>query len=160
MYQSYYQSPIGLIEIRANDLGVLAVTFLKEEIQAEDAVSNTVTESTVLQLQEYFTGNRNEFDVPLAPIGTAFQQQVWTALLNIPFGKTDSYSAIAQKLNNPLSVRAVGAANGKNPIAIIVPCHRVIGASGNLTGYAGGLWRKEFLLKLEGSISAAQTSLW
>ena len=160
MYKSYYKSPIGLIEIRANDSGLLVVTFLNEEGQTEDAPSNTITEKTASQLTEYFAGTRPIFDVPLAPFGTPFQQQVWAELLRIPFGKTDSYSAIAQKLNNPLSVRAVGTANGRNPIAVIIPCHRVIGASGALTGYAGGLWRKEFLLDLENASHSKQMKLW
>jgi methylated-DNA-[protein]-cysteine S-methyltransferase len=98
--------------------------------------------------------------LPLSPIGTEFQQSVWKELLQIPFGKTSTYSDIANNLNNPLSVRAVGTSNGKNPIAIIIPCHRVIGADGSLTGYAGGLWRKEVLLKLEGNPHYNQPSLW
>jgi methylated-DNA-[protein]-cysteine S-methyltransferase len=160
MYKSYCKSPIGLIEIRANDSGLLVVTFLNEEGQTADAPSNAITEKTASQLNEYFAGTRTIFNVPLAPLGTPFQQQVWTELLRIPFGKTDSYSAIAQKLNNPLSVRAVGTANGRNPIAVIIPCHRVIGASGHLTGYAGGLWRKEFLLDLENASHSKQIKLW
>ena len=162
MYKSHYQSSIGLIEITASDSGLLSVSFRDEarEDNTIKATANDITKQTAAYLAEYFAGNRQTFDVPLAPAGTAFQQLVWKELVKVPFGKTDSYSSIAHKLNNPLSVRAVGAANGKNPIAIIIPCHRIIGASGHLTGYAGGLWRKEFLLNLEGAAKGVQTKLW
>jgi methylated-DNA-[protein]-cysteine S-methyltransferase len=162
MYKSHYQSPIGLIEITASDAGLLSVFFI-DEVEEENTngiIGNDITKQTAEYLGEYFAGNRHTFDVPLAPVGTAFQQQVWNELVKVPFGKTDTYSSIANKLNNPLSVRAVGAANGKNPISIIVPCHRIIGASGHLTGYAGGLWRKEFLLNLEGVTKGVQAKLW
>jgi methylated-DNA-[protein]-cysteine S-methyltransferase len=102
------------------------------------------------QLREYFAGHRKVFDLPLAPRGTPFQQEVWRALRKIPFGRTSSYSAIAERIGRPKAVRAVGAANGKNPIVIVVPCHRVIGRDGSLTGYAGGVERKQRLLALEG----------
>ena len=161
MYKSHYQSPIGLIEITASDFGLLSVSFRDETEEINTIASaNDITKQTAEYLAEYFAGNCQTFDVPLAPVGTAFQQQVWKELVKVPFGKTDTYSSIANKLNNPLSVRAVGAANGKNPIAIIVPCHRIIGASGHLTGYAGGLWRKEFLLNLEGASKGVQAKLW
>jgi methylated-DNA-[protein]-cysteine S-methyltransferase len=103
------------------------------------------------QLQAYFAGELNRFDMPLdLSTGTAFQQAVWQALLTIPLGSTQSYGDLARRLDNPKAVRAVGAAVGRNPISIMVPCHRILGASGQLTGYAGGLWRKQALLKLEG----------
>ena len=102
------------------------------------------------QFAAYFAGRLQHFELPLAATGTLFQQQVWQALLTIPYGQTRSYGHIAQQIGNPRSVRAVGAANGRNPLAIIVPCHRVIGQNGSLTGYAGGLQIKEFLLQLEG----------
>lgn len=160
MYKSIFHTPVGFIEIIANDSALLAVTF-KNEVQTSTVVpANDITQNAAGQLAEYFAGTRKTFDLPLAPDGTTFQQSVWNELVKIPFGKTDCYSAIAHKLNNPLSVRAVGAANGKNPIAIIIPCHRIIGADGSLTGYAGGLWRKEFLLRLEGDERGIQTSLW
>jgi methylated-DNA-[protein]-cysteine S-methyltransferase len=161
MYKSHYQSPIGLIEITASDSGLLSVFFIDEkEENNHDIIGNDITKLTAEYLAEYFAGNRQSFDIPLAPVGTTFQQLVWKELVKVPFGKTDTYSSIANKLNNPLSVRAVGAANGKNPISIIVPCHRIIGASGHLTGYAGGLWRKEFLLTLEGAAKGIQAKLW
>ena len=106
------------------------------------------------QLQEYFAGTRNQFTLELDFTGTDFQKQVWQALLTIPFGETRSYSQIAQQIGNPKAVRAVGAANGRNPISIIAPCHRVIGASGELTGFAGGLQAKQYLLALEGTSQA------
>jgi len=104
------------------------------------------------QLREYFDGKRRVFDLPLAPVGTAFQQRVWTALLEIPFGVTTRYGELATRLGDAKASRAVGLANGRNPISIVVPCHRVIGANGNLTGYAGGLERKEWLLRHEGAL--------
>jgi methylated-DNA-[protein]-cysteine S-methyltransferase len=113
-----------------------------------------------MQLHEYFASARTQFDIPLAPAGTLFQKRVWQALVDIPFGKTCSYSEIALKLGDINAVRAVAAANGLNPIAIIIPCHRVIGKDGSLTGYAGGLARKQQLLALEQKLSAGQLNLW
>lgn len=153
-------SPIGRINITASDVALLSVLFTKEDEVVIEDHPNSICLNTLQQLEAYFAGKRQVFDLPLKPQGTAFQQQVWDALVQVPFGKTGTYSAIAHKLNNPLSVRAVGAANGRNPIAIIIPCHRIIGADGSLTGYAGGLWRKEFLLNLEGARKAVQPTLW
>ncbi len=104
------------------------------------------------QLGEYFTGARREFDLPLAPRGSEFQVRVWDALREIPYGETESYGELAERIGHPGSARAVGAANGRNPIAVVVPCHRVIGSSGQLTGYAGGLERKRLLLDIESPI--------
>lgn len=164
MYSSCFHSPIGIIEVTATDAGLYSVSFQKEDIPRKEAVLIPATNKIVLQcveqLDEYFHSGRKTFDIPLAPAGSPFQQQVWQELVKIPFGKTSTYSAIAQQLNNPLSLRAVGTANGRNPIAILIPCHRVIGADGTLTGYAGGLWRKEYLLKLEGSGKYGQPTLW
>ena len=106
--------------------------------------------SVAAQLEAYFEGGLRTFDVPLAPIGSAFQRAVWEQLTRVPYGTVASYGAIAARIGRPSAARAVGAANRTNPIAIVVPCHRVIGASGALTGYAGGMWRKEWLLKHEG----------
>src|SRR5699024_6827707 len=114
-----------------------------------EQASNKILKLTALQLNEYFNKQRQSFDILLNPAGTKFQQQVWTALKQIPFGKTYSYGQIAKAINNPKAVRAVGLANGKNPISIVIPCHRVIGADGSLTGYGGGLDRKKYLLNLE-----------
>lgn len=164
MYLSYYQSPLGPIRIEASATGLLSVLFIEEGNGAylmEQGQANDITRNTSLQLHEYFNGQRQVFDLPLSPQGSAFQQVVWKELVKIPYGQTDTYGAIAHKLNNPLSVRAVGTANGRNPIAIIIPCHRCIGANGTLTGYAGGLWRKEYLLKIERAADLpVQTELW
>lgn len=111
--------------------------------------SDAVLASTARQLDIYFTGRLRAFDLPLAPAGTPFQQRVWSALRDIPFGETRSYGQLAQTIGKPSAMRAVGAANGRNPIAIVVPCHRVIGADGSLTGFGGGIDRKKFLLSLE-----------
>lgn len=143
----YLQSPIGLVEISAVTQGIRAIKFVeKPSFEAQQTpLLNLATE----QLAGYFDGQRQVFDLPLAAQGTAFQQQVWNALLSIPFGQTASYLDIARKIGNPAAVRAVGAANGKNPLSVVVPCHRIIGSNGTLTGYAGGLERKAWLLQHE-----------
>jgi methylated-DNA-[protein]-cysteine S-methyltransferase len=117
-------------------------------------------ERAIDQLADYFAGRLKRFDLPLAPRGTGFQLEVWNALLEIPYGETRSYSAIATAIGRPSAVRAVGAANGKNPIAIVVPCHRVIGAAGDLTGFGGGLDVKRHLLRLEGALPAETGALF
>ncbi len=144
---AYYQSPLGAIEITASNNGVTSVTFV-ENISSRYVKPNSL-DVPLQQLDEYFSGTRKEFSLPLAPEGTSFQKQVWQELQNIPFGEKRSYLDIALKLGDKNLTRAVGAANGKNPIAIIIACHRVIGENGKLTGYAGGLWRKEWLLDFE-----------
>ena len=147
MEVAYYQSPLGAIEITASDGEISSVAFIENH---PENISNSSELSEVLQqFDEYFSGKRKEFSLPLAPEGTIFQKQVWHELKTIPFGEKRSYLDIALKLGDKNLTRAVGAANGKNPIAIIIPCHRVIGENGSLTGYAGGLWRKEWLLDLE-----------
>jgi len=141
-------SPLGLIEIAASDQGIHAILFV-DTSSAPSSTDQPLLQQCQLQLQQYFAGERQQFDLPLAATGTGFQQQVWQALCQIDYGQTCSYSAIAARLNNPKAVRAVGAANGRNPLSIVVPCHRVIGANGSLTGYAGGLDRKRWLLAHE-----------
>lgn len=126
--------------------------------QASWIASDAPFQDAVRQLQEYFNGTRQQFDLPLAPHGTEFQQRVWRALTDIPYGATVSYAHIARAIDNPKGVRAVGLANGRNPISIIVPCHRVIGANGALTGYGGGLPRKEWLLRHETTVRPFQMS--
>ncbi|NMM47487.1 methylated-DNA--[protein]-cysteine S-methyltransferase [Marinigracilibium pacificum] len=111
--------------------------------------SSEICELTITQLEEYFKGTRKEFNIPISMAGSAFQQEVWKELIKIPYGKTTSYLELSKKLNNPGAIRAIGSANGANAIAIIIPCHRVIGSDGDLTGYAGGLNTKKSLLKLE-----------
>ncbi len=165
---THYDSPIGAIEIRATDTAVSRLEFI-EEPPADHAIRNTqnaasspsgahpLLEEARRQLDAYFSGALQRFDLPLALDGTPFQRQVWQQLLSVGYGETASYQAIADAIGNPKAVRAVGAANGRNPVAIIVPCHRIIGsnragsgARPKLTGYGGGLWRKEWLLRHEG----------
>lgn len=148
MYNQYINSPCGPIRIDASESGITAIQFV------ENALGNQVNEFTELaaeQLQAYFDGHVQKFTLPLVASGTDFQKQVWAALMNIGYGETASYADIARAIGNPKAVRAVGAANGRNPIAIVVPCHRIIGTNGRLTGYAGGLSRKHYLLELEGA---------
>ena len=147
MYIQYIESPLGPMQIDANEAGITAIAFVATAEQRSN--SSALTQQAADQLLAYFSGQLTRFSLPLAATGTAFQQQVWQALCDINFGDTCSYAAVAEKLHNPKAVRAVGAANGKNPIAIVVPCHRVIGANGTLTGYAGGLDKKAWLLKHE-----------
>jgi len=148
-------SPVGELTLVARDGKLSAILWeveranrvrLGELIEANDS---PVLRETERQLKEYFAGTRNQFELELDFAGTDFQKQLWQALLTIPFGETRSYSQIAEQIGNPKAVRAVGAANGRNPISIIAPCHRVVGASGGLTGFAGGLEAKQYLLTLE-----------
>ncbi len=153
---TYYQSPYGQITLQANEKGLLGVWFEIHTTQPEDlgihSEDSSILNEAIQQLEEYFSGKRIQFDLPLAATGTAFQQSVWQALCRIPYGETWSYQQLADEIGNPKAVRAVGLANGKNPISIIVPCHRVIGKSGKLTGYAGGVETKQKLLELEKAI--------
>jgi methylated-DNA-[protein]-cysteine S-methyltransferase len=144
---AYYSSPLGMIQLEGSDEGINAVAFAQNS-QIPISNSSDLLEA-INQLDQYFSGKRKEFSLPLAPKGTPFQKQVWQELQTITFGEKRSYLDIALKLGDKNLTRAVGAANGKNPIAIIIPCHRVIGENGSLTGYAGGLWRKEWLLDFE-----------
>ncbi|THV33424.1 methylated-DNA--[protein]-cysteine S-methyltransferase [Glycomyces buryatensis] len=145
------ESPIGTLAVVANDQGLTYVEFgvTGSEPEWGPRESTPLLAAATEQLEAYFAGQLHDFDLPLAAAGTDFQRRVWAALSEIPFGQTVSYMDIAERIGNRKAVRAVGLANGSNPIAIIVPCHRVIGANGKLTGYAGGLWRKERLLALE-----------
>lgn len=142
-----FDTPLGKLRISGSENGIREVIYLTDDALATDIPQ--LLENCCDQLKEYFDGNRLEFSVLLDPAGTDFQKRVWNELLNIPFGKTISYMQLSQKLGDPNAVRAVGHANGQNRINIIIPCHRVIGASGKLTGYGGGLWRKDWLLKHE-----------
>lgn len=149
-------SPVGELKLVANGSRLAAILWENDKPNRvrlgpmTQAPGNPILVRAVKQLQEYFAGTRNQFDLELDFVGTDFQKQVWQALLTIPFGETRSYRQIAEQIGNPSAVRAVGAANGKNPISIVAPCHRVIGASGKLTGFAGGLEVKQLLLTLEG----------
>ena len=160
---THYDSPIGAIEIHATDTAVSRLEFVGE-LPTDSAMRNTpyaaskpwgahpLLEEAQRQLAAYFAGDLRCFDLPLALDGTPFQRQVWQQLLSVGYGHTASYQNIAEAIDNPKAVRAVGAANGRNPVSIIVPCHRIIGSGGRpkLTGYGGGLWRKEWLLRHEG----------
>ena len=150
-------SPVGQLTLVARDGKLSAILWETERAnrvrlgELHEANDSPVLLEAQRQLQEYFAGTRHQFTLDLDFTGTVFQKQVWQALLTSPFGETRSYSQIAQQIGNPKAVRAVGAANGRNPISIIAPCHRVIGASGELTGFAGGLQAKQYLLALEGT---------
>ena len=143
-------SPVGPLRLVAGDGALVAIEFV-DEAPAPEAPAEALLAAARGQLEEYFAGRRRRFDLPLAPEGSDFERAVWDCLRNIPFGTTRSYAAIAAELGRPGAARAVGAANGRNPIAIVVPCHRVVGADGSLTGYGGGLERKRHLLALEGA---------
>lgn len=149
MNNQFLQTPIGWLNIVADESAVVAIEFDADPTASE--APNAVSQQCCQQLAAYFNGEISDFDVPLKMVGTDFQRQVWQALNHVPYGETCSYADIANRIGNPKAVRAVGAANGKNPIPIIVPCHRVIGSSGKLTGYAGGLDLKVWLLEHEKS---------
>ena len=157
MFSSSLTTPIGKIVVKANDTAVNFIGFQDED--PEDKPNN-LTELGIKQVSEYFEGTRILFDFPFEQSGTDFQQRVWKELLNIEAGKPINYTMLSQKMNNPLAIRAVASANGKNNLMIIVPCHRVIGLNGELVGYAGGLWRKKWLLDHEAMITqTGQSSL-
>ncbi|MEH6534746.1 MAG: methylated-DNA--[protein]-cysteine S-methyltransferase [Psychroserpens sp.] len=142
------KSPLGFTKIVGDDDGISQVTILNSEEKETDIIP-IVLEDCVIQLQEYFEGVRTQFDLTLNPHGTDFQKSVWKLLKKIPYGKTRSYLELSKQLGNVKAIRAVANANGKNPFWIIVPCHRIIGSDGSLTGYAGGLHRKQWLLEHE-----------
>lgn len=146
-YQAFYKSPIGLLEIISDGTSILSCNFVEKEGITKELPDILVRSLT--QLEEFFRKERKDFDVPIAPTGTAFQQKVWRELLHIPYGKTITYKELASRIGQEKAVRAVGNANGKNPISIIIPCHRVIGSDGELVGYGGGLDRKKWLLEFE-----------
>jgi len=156
IYHTQHQTPIGKIRLRASDTGLLAIDHVNQQSSLDPASENTpnhpILQQAITELDEYFAGNRQTFQTPLAPEGTTFQLSVWEALKAIPYGETASYSDIAESIKKPKAVRAVGAANGRNPLSIFIPCHRIIGKNGTLTGYAGGLETKKILLNLEQQI--------
>jgi methylated-DNA-[protein]-cysteine S-methyltransferase len=161
--KAYYQSEIGLLEIVGQEAGLVSLRFVERE--ADEDYHNPPNLLPVMvqclhQLDEYFQAKRKAFELPLAPAGTDFQKKVWAQLLKIPYGETVSYMDIARAIGDEKSIRAVGTANGANPIAIVVPCHRVIGSNGKLIGYGGGVWRKEWLLNHERRHSSGQLPLF
>ena len=147
-HTTYLASPLGILKIQCSDVHVTDVLFCDEQGGTEND-SHPLLDECGSQLESYFAGRRTDFDLPLQQEGTAFQQKVWDLLLQIPFGKTISYQQLATQYGDLKAIRAVASANGRNNIAIIVPCHRVIGTNQSLTGYAGGLWRKKWLLEHE-----------
>lgn len=157
LFYKFIDSPIGKLKLVASDKGLVAILWENDNprrVRLGDLTKRNdhgVLFETERQLQEYFSGKRKTFSLLLDMRGTGFQKQVWEALLAIPFGETRSYGQLANQLGNPAATRAVGAANGRNPISIIIPCHRVVGFNGKLTGFAGGLEAKSFLLNLEGA---------
>jgi methylated-DNA-[protein]-cysteine S-methyltransferase len=148
MQQAHIKTPLGITLIEGDEYGIAKIWVLNEELPVTKKIPAALKD-TAQQLTEYFDGKRNNFDFPLNPQGTDFQKKVWKALLEIPFGKTTSYQELSIKLGDVKAIRAVASANGKNPLWVVVPCHRVIGSDGSLTGYAGGLWRKKWLLEHE-----------
>lgn len=155
-YVAYMKSPLGLLRLVGDGTALFSVT-MTEQRHAAPAEAGWQTDDSAFeqarrQLGDYFAGRRRTFDLALAPSGTAFQKRVWSALTDIPFGRTENYGELARRIGSPKAARAVGLANGRNPLPIIVPCHRVIGADGSLTGYGGGIERKRWLLQHEGHV--------
>ena len=157
METAYFKTPLGIAKISGDENGISVISVSDEgdsraKIEQAKQISliiPTVLQDAVSQLEDYFEGGKTDFTFKLNPTGTEFQQKVWQGLLEIPFGKTMSYLELSKKLGDVKAIRAVASANGKNPLWIVVPCHRVIGTDGSLTGYAGGLWRKKWLLEHE-----------
>jgi len=152
MEEALIQTPLGIAKLKGNKEGLGSITVLDTDKAEVTTIIPEVLEDAVYQLKEYFAGERKVFNLELNPQGTDFQQRVWKALLKIPFGKTQSYLQLSKTIGDVKAIRAVAAANGKNPLWIIVPCHRVIGSDGSLTGYAGGLHRKKWLLEHESPV--------
>jgi methylated-DNA-[protein]-cysteine S-methyltransferase len=148
---AYIHTPLGTAYIEGDEAGLKTISVLETDEKVTEVIPEAL-EDTVYQINEYFEGKRKSFDLQLNPNGTAFQRRVWDALQEIPFGKTLSYLKLSEKLGDVKAIRAVAAANGKNPIWIVIPCHRVIGSDGSLTGYAGGLHRKKWLLDHENPV--------
>ncbi len=165
---SVYRSPIGSILIESTDKFITALLFIdeKKRLQQDAGLLMEMGKSDELiavcrqQLNEYFEGTRRIFDFPIQQTGTAFQQKIWAGLLQIPYGKTISYLDLSKRTGDAKAIRAVGTTNGKNQLSIVVPCHRVIGSNGDLTGYAGGLWRKRWLLEHEGKFASGVQTLF
>lgn len=149
---TFLETPIGILKIVGDEEAIKLIAFTDHGLRSNDGKVPNVVRTAKFQLKEYFEGRRKSFDVKLSPEGTDFQRLVWNQLFDIPYGKTSTYAKQALTLGDKKKIRAVGAANGKNPIAILIPCHRIIGSDGSLTGYARGIERKRWLLKHECSI--------
>ncbi|XWK80585.1 methylated-DNA--[protein]-cysteine S-methyltransferase [Kordia algicida OT-1] len=153
MHTTHIETPLGIARIVSSDVGILSISVLDDKSTVSNSeIIPPILQECITQLKEYFEGKRTDFDLTLAPEGTDFQQRVWKELNKIPFGKTCSYLELSKKLGDVKAIRAVASANGKNPLWIVTPCHRVIGSDGSLTGYAGGLWRKKWLLAHESPV--------
>jgi len=150
MFEAYYKSPVGNLRIISNDTDIIKIEFADDFFKMK--MIPVQIQNCITQLDEYFKGERKEFNIGINPAGTEFQGKVWNQLRNIPFGKTISYIEQAKQFGDEKAIRAIASANGKNPIPIIIPCHRVIGNNGKLTGYAGGLIKKQWLLEHEGAL--------
>jgi methylated-DNA-[protein]-cysteine S-methyltransferase len=163
MYYRHHDSPLGPLFLAGDENGLQLLLMELDSrpwrIGEDWRQAGGELDDVCRQLDEYFAGRRRQFELRLAPRGTSFQQAVWQALQRIPYGRTCSYSDLAAAIARPQAVRAVGTANGANPLSIVIPCHRVIGRDGSLTGYAGGLPRKQLLLELEGALPSQQTQL-
>ena len=152
-YNIHKKTPLGIVRIVSDDASILEISILDASTNVTDSeILPEILQDCAIQLQEYFDGIRTNLELSLAPKGTPFQQKVWKGLHEIPFGKTCSYLELSKRLGDVKAIRAVAAANGKNPLWIVTPCHRVIGSDGSLTGYAGGLWRKKWLLAHESPV--------
>jgi len=155
----YHRTPVGIARITEDEGYISSISALDEEHEVTSP-STPLLQTAITQLDEYFAGSRKTFDIPIKQHGTPFQQQVWEQLLQIKYGSTLTYAQQSNQMNSPLAIRAIAAANGKNSLWIVVPCHRVIGSDGSLTGYAGGLWRKQWLLEHEArTLGIGQTKL-
>ncbi|MFJ8065410.1 methylated-DNA--[protein]-cysteine S-methyltransferase [Psychrobacillus sp. NPDC096426] len=155
LFQVDYPTPIGVLEIIGTEEAISSIMFAEQDVVVHSLQEETpaVLKECYVQMDEYFKGERRAFSFPYTSIGTEFQKSVWNALLTIPYAETGSYKDIAISIGNEKAIRAVGSANGKNKLSIVVPCHRIIGSDGKLTGYAGGVWRKEWLLAHEKGIT-------
>ncbi|MEO3407976.1 methylated-DNA--[protein]-cysteine S-methyltransferase [Mucilaginibacter sp. CAU 1740] len=159
MPTAYFKTPVGIARIIEEEGYIASISIRDEEYEIEPAPTSLL-QSAIDQLNEYFVGERKEFTFPIKQTGSDFQQEVWDELTKIPYGATITYTQQSNQMNNPLAIRAIAAANGRNHLWVVVPCHRVIGANGSLTGYAGGIWRKKWLLEHEAKVmGVGQTKL-
>jgi methylated-DNA-[protein]-cysteine S-methyltransferase len=156
VFTSYYSSPVGLLKLQCSDQELTGLIFAKDEDQAPND-RHHILDLTTKQLDEYFSGSRKDFEITMLQEGSLFQRKVWQLLCNIPYGRTISYQELSRQYGDLKAIRAIASANGKNNLAIIVPCHRVIGSDRSLTGYAGGLWRKQWLLEHETKFSGGMS---
>ena len=159
LFTAYYFSPIGWVEITADQTGIASVLFVEKPARAASEQPPPFLQDCLAQLEEYFKGKRQAFDVPVIVKGTEFQVQVWDELKTVSYAKLTTYKALARKLKNPAAVRAIGNANSRNRLCLIIPCHRVVGSDNNLVGYAGGLWRKEWLIEHEATHGSGHQQL-